>query len=596
MPASQTNKELADLFQDAAKILDLKGDNAFKAIAFRKVATLLDNMPDDVKKLHSEGGTKKIEAVKGIGKSSAAIIVEYIEEGRSTDYEELALSVPGDLLKMLDVPGMGPKTVKLVWQEKGIETLSALAEAIEDGSLADLKGLGKKKLEQIKDGLTMREAASQRRSLGTAVKVARGLLEEFGKLDGVDKIENAGSVRRGKETIGDLDFLLTTKPKADAVAMLKRFSEFPQVKKVLVLGDTKCSVLTHDDLQVDCRVVPPTSFGAALIYFTGSKEHNRHIRSLAAAKGHNLNEWGIFDAVKWEARDNKPGTAPTLKPVAGKTEEEVYRWLGMQWVPPELREDTGEIEAAQNGELPELIAEADYRGDLHCHTTESDGIGSIAEMAEAAKALGYKFLAITDHSKGQAQANGLDAKRLLKHIEAIHAANDQIKGIELLAGSEVDILADGSLDYEDEVLAELDWVVASPHAALRQDTEKATERLLKAIDNPYVNVIGHPTGRLINARAGLPLDFGRIFEAAAKTGTALEINASYQRLDLSAENAKAAVAVGCMLSINTDAHSPDGLGKLSGGLANARRGWVTKKNVINCMTLSQLKKFIAAKR
>jgi len=596
MPASETNRELAELFRDAARILDLKGANAFKAIAFQKVATLLDNLPDDLRTLHAKGGRAAIESIKGIGASSVAIIGDVIETGASPDHEALLASVPPELPLMLDVPGLGPKTVRLIWQERGIETLAALGTAVEDGSLADLKGLGPKKLAQIGEGLALREAAGKRRTLGEAIEAARPLHERLCALDGVERVEQAGSVRRGRETIGDLDFVVANAAGAEPAAILAAFADFPEVDQVIGRGETKCSVRLAGGLQVDCRVVPPSSFGAALCYFTGSKEHNRHLRSLARERGLNLNEWGLFVAEDWQRRDNKPGTVPTVRPLAGATEQAVYRALDMTWVPPEMREDGGEIELAAAGELPRPIEAGDYRGDLHCHTHASDGVGSIEQMAEAAKALGHRFLAITDHSVSQGQANGLDAQRLTKHAAAIRAANERIDGIELLAGTECDILADGRLDYEDDVLAELDWVIASPHAALRQEPARATERLLKAIENPYVNAIGHPSGRLINARTGLQPDFAALFAAAAANGTALEINASYRRLDLAADQARAAVRAGCTLTINTDAHTPRGLERLAGGLTTARRGWVTKGDVLNCMTLAQVRRFIARKR
>ena len=596
MPASQTNKELSALFADAAKILDLKGDNAFKAIAFSKVSNLLDDMSEDVRAVHAAGGRKALAAVKGIGKSSADIIADYVETGRSVDYEELATSVPAGLLELLNVPGLGPKTVKLLWQERGVTSLDELAKAIDDGALNGLKGIGDKKIAQIKDGIALRHAAGERRSLGTAKKAADLILSQLREIEGVQRAEFAGSVRRGRETIGDLDFLVTTKDGADAAGILARFAGLPQVEAVLVKGETKASVVTHEGMQVDCRVVPPGSFGAAYVYFTGSTAHNKRIRGMALERGHTLNEWGVFPANDFDKLKRKPGEAPAMQPEAGESEEEVYKWLGMAWVPPEMREDRGEVELALEDKLPKLVEAADYKGDLHTHTTASDGVGTIEQMALAAKALGYKFLAITDHSKTQAQAHGLDAKRLVRHAAAIRKANEQIDGIELLAGSEVDILADGSLDYEDAVLAELDWVVASPHVALRQEEKKATDRILRAVDNPYVNVIGHPTGRLVNARAGLPLDFAAVYKRAAETGTALEINASYARLDLSDVHARGALEAGCVLCINTDAHSPEGLGKLTGGFLTARRAWATRADVVNCLTAAKVRAFVAKKR
>jgi DNA polymerase (family 10) len=345
------------------------------------------------------------------------------------------------------------------------------------------------------------------------------------------------------------------------------------------------------------RIVPPESFGAALLYFTGSKEHNVRLRGRALDQGLTLNDWGMYKLDEWEKTKRVAGELPPIKPVAGKTEAEIYKKLGVEYIEPELREDRGEIEAAEDGKLPDLITIADIRGDLHSHTTASDGIATIEEMAEAAIAKGYKFLAITDHSKSQVIANGLSAERLLKHVKAIHKVNDQLKGkIHLLAGCEVDILVDGRLDYEDAVLAELDFIVASPHVSLKQDEAKATDRLVRAIESRYVNVIGHPTGRLIDRRAGLPLKFDRIFKAAAATGTALEINASYPRLDLNDVHARAAIAAGVKLSINTDAHSVGDFEQMPYGIDVARRAWGTKNDVINCMTFGALTSFISKKK
>jgi DNA polymerase (family 10) len=374
------------------------------------------------------------------------------------------------------------------------------------------------------------------------------------------------------------------------------FVKFPEVQKIQGQGATKASVITAGGLQVDLRMVPADNFGAALLYFTGSKDHNVRLRGHAQDKGLTLNEWGLYKLKEYDRAAKKTAEAPPIKPVASKTEADVYEALGMAYIEPELREAHGEVDAALAKNLPKLITLADIRGDLHTHTTASDGAASIEEMAEAAKALGYSFLAITDHSKSQVIANGLTAERLLKHVKEIHRANDRIKGITLLAGCEVDILPDGRMDFEDGILAELDIVVGSPHISLKQDEPKATERLLRAIDNPYVNIIGHPTGRLINRRAGLPIDIHKIIAAAAANGTALEINAGYPRLDLNDVNARAALSGGVMLAIDTDAHSTEELAGLSLGLTVARRAGARKENVINCMTIEQLRKFIARKR
>jgi DNA polymerase (family 10) len=370
----------------------------------------------------------------------------------------------------------------------------------------------------------------------------------------------------------------------------------PEVSKVLGEGPTKASVLTVNGLQVDMRVVPDENFGAALLYFTGSKDHNVRIRGLAQDKGMTLNEWGLYKLSEYDKAKKKTGEAPDLNPIASKTEADIYKKLGMAYIEPEMREDRGEVDLALKNKLPKLIERSDYRGDLHCHTTASDGTESIEKMAEAAVARGYEFLAITDHSKSQVIANGLTVERLLAHVKEMRKVSQRLKNIKLLAGVEVDILVDGRLDYEDAVLKELDFVVASPHVSLKQEETKATDRIVRAIENRYVNVIGHPTGRLINARNGLPLNFKRIFEAAKQTGTALEINAGWPRLDLNDVNARGAIDAGVMLSINTDAHSIAGLDELGLGLSVARRAWVTKEHVINCMSAGELAKFIEKKR
>ncbi|MEM1013177.1 MAG: DNA polymerase/3'-5' exonuclease PolX [Planctomycetota bacterium] len=594
MAASEANKELAGMFAQMARVLDLKG-GGFRAVSFQKVSRLLDEMSQDVKALHDEGGTKAVEALAGIGKSSAKIIDDFFTTGTSPDHNELLASVQPGVLAMLDIPGMGPKTAQAVWQERDITTINQLSAAIADGSLSDLKGLGKKKLEAIQQGIDLLARGNKRRGIGSAAKVVNAMLERLLDLPDVKRAEPAGSFRRGKETVGDLDFLVVTDKPADT---LTAFAEFPEVERVLVKGDAKCSIVTKDGLQCDCRVVPEAHYGAAMMYFTGSKEHNTRLRGIALERKHTLNDWGVFDKAAWDEhqKSRKTGGIPTLKPAAAKSEEEIFEWFGMQWVPPEMREDKGEIELAAEGKLPKLIEQGDLKGDLHTHTTASDGTASIVEMAEAAKALGYTFLAITDHSKSQIQANGLDADRLLKHADAIRRANDEVKGIELLAGTECDILSDGRLDYEDDILAQLDWVVASPHAALKQDAKKATDRMLKAIDSPYVNAIGHPTGRLINKRDGLPLDMAKVITRAKETGTALEINAAYPRLDLNDLHARMAVEAGAMLTINTDAHTTRSLAAMHLGLCVARRAWATKADVLNCQTPAAIKKWVAKKR
>lgn len=590
------NHELSNVFSTMAALMEIKGESVFKAIAFSKVGRLLNDMAFDVRKCYEDG---KLCDLEGVGPASQRIIEEYLKTGRSTDYEELADSVPAGLIPLLQIPSLGPKTIGMLWRERNVTTLEDLVRLLDSGGLKGLKGVGEKKIEAIKAGIAMRSQAAGRKGIIEALPMAEAIRAELAGDPHVLRIEVAGSLRRRRETVGDVDLVCAVDGMKHAPAVAERFQKLAEVQKVLASGPAKVSVIAAGGLQVDLRMVPPDRFGSALMYFTGSKEHNVKVRGRAQDLGFTLNEWGLFKLSDWEKNEKKrtPGEVPPVKPVASATEEEVYRKLGLAYVEPEMRENRGEVEAAEGGKLPKLIALADVRGDLHSHTTASDGVDTIERMAQAAAEKGYKFLAITDHSRSQAIANGLTVERLLKHAAAVRKANDKLRGrIKLLAGSEVDILADGRLDYEDSVLAELDWVVASPHFALQQDETKATDRLLRAVENRYVNVIGHPTGRLIDRRPGLPVRFEPVFKAAAQNGTAMEINASYPRLDLNEVNARAAIESGVMLSINTDAHSTGELELMEYGINVARRAWATKKHVINCLGWDDLAKFIARKR
>jgi DNA polymerase (family 10) len=555
-------------------------------------------MAFDIRKCYEEG---KLCDLEGVGPASQRIIEEYIKTGRSTDYEELSASVPAGLIPLLGIPSLGPKTIGLLWRERNVTTMEDLVKLLDSGGMKGLKGIGEKKIEAIKAGIAMRSQAAGRKGIIEALPLGEAIRDTLAANPHVKRIELAGSLRRRRETIGDVDLVCAVDDVKNAGEVAGAFEKFPEVQKVLASGPAKVSVITAGGLQVDLRMVPPDRFGSALMYFTGSKEHNVKIRGRAQDMGYTLNEWGLFKLAEWEKSEAEkkrtPGEVPPVKPVAAASEADIYKKLGLAYVEPELRENRGEVEAAEAGKLPKLIELADVRGDLHSHTTASDGVATIEQMAEAAAAKGYQFLAVTDHSKSQAIANGLSVERLLKHAAAIRKVNDRMKGaIRLLAGSEVDILSDGTLDYEDSVLAELDYVVASPHFALQQDEAKATDRLLRAVDSRYVNVIGHPTGRLIDRRPGLPVRFEPVFKAAAANGTALEINASYPRLDLNEINARAATESGVMLSINTDAHSTGEFELMEYGINVARRAWATKKHVINCMGWDELKKFIARKR
>ena len=590
------NSKLAGMFHTMAAVLELRGEPVFKAIAFGRVGRLIEDTSVDLRDA-VEAGT--LDDIEGIGKSSRKVIEDFVKTGRSVDYDELVVTVPAGLLDILKLPGLGPKTVRLFWDERGITSVDELAAAIDTGKLDGLKGIGPKKIAQIKQSLELRATAGQRVGIVEAMGTVGPILARVRAFEGVKHAELAGSVRRGRETIGDADVIAAVDDEARAIALGEAFVTMPGVRQVLGHGDFKSSVSMESGLQVDLRVVPTRFFGATLQYFTGSKDHNKHLRGLALDRGLTLNEWGVFKIDEWEqakAAGKQPWLTKGLKNYASKTEAEVYEAIGLPFIVPELREDRGEFDLAKAGALPTLIERGDIRGELHCHTQASDGSNSIEEMAEAAKALGYDYIVITDHSKSQVIANGLDAKRLMKHAAAVRKANDAINGIEILIGSEVDILADGHLDYEDSVLAELDFVVASPHVSLRQDVEKATARLLRAIENRYVNVVGHPTGRLINQRAGLDFDWRQIYAAAAASGTALEINAAWPRLDLDDVHARAAIAAGCTLTIDTDAHGVDGLAGNAFGVSVARRAGAEAKHVLNTKTLKTIQKWVATKR
>jgi DNA polymerase (family 10) len=590
------NQELSDLFKNMAAIMDLKGESVFKSIAFSKVSRLLKDMTFDIRKAHTEG---KLDEIEGIGASSRKIIEDYITTGQSNDFVELSASVPSGLIPMLEIGGLGPKTIAMFWKERGIVSIEDLVKAIAEGKLAGLKGVGEKKIESIKQGIAMLEKAAGRMGIVDAMEIAEALVDRLRKMPIIAQAEIAGSLRRRRETVGDVDLVcaLVEGKESSGAEITAAFTKFPEVERILGQGNTKASVVTARSLQVDLRIVPLENFGAALLYFTGSKEHGVKIRGLALDTEMTLNEWGLYALNDHEKAEKKTGEPPKLKPLASRTESDIYKKLGMVYVEPEIREDRGEVEASLANNLPKLIQLADIKGDLHSHTTASDGKGTINEMIEAAIEKGYKFLGITDHSKSQVIANGLTAERLLKHVKSIHRVSEEYKShIRVFAGCEVDILADGTMDYPDEILAELDFVIGSPHIALKQDEQKATERLKRAIENRYVNIIGHPTGRLINSREGLSPHFGELFPLAASTGTAMEINAGYPRLDLTDINARAAINAGVMLSINTDSHSTEGFGEMINGIGVARRAWVTKKSVINCMTVEQLEAFFAEKR
>jgi DNA polymerase (family 10) len=573
--------------------MEIRGEPIFKSIAFSKVSRLLDDMSVDVGKAVEDGS---IATMTGIGKSSRKIIEDFVRTGTSPDIEQIKASIPAGLIPMLAIPSLGPKTIALFWHERNITSIDQLKVAIETGQLDGIKGVGAKKIKSIKEGIELLAAIGGRKGLVDVLPLAMTMLQQVRQLPGIVRAEVAGSLRRWKETIGDVDIVASTTSDDTGMTITEAFTRFPQVTKVLGQGQTKASVLTEAGVQVDLRIIPDKHFGAAIQYFTGSKEHNVKLRGLAQAQQMTLNEWGLYRLEEYDKSEKQPGKPPTTEPVASANEADIYRSLGLQYVEPELREDRGEIELAQKSQLPTLVGVQDICCDLHTHTTASDGENSIEQMIMAAQERGYHTIAITDHSKSQVIANGLSVDRLLAHVKAIRKIADRYRGIRVLAGCEVDILVDGSLDFEASVLAELDIVVASPHVSLKQDTVKATDRILRAVEARYVNIIGHPTGRLINARAGLPVAFETIFARAAQMGVAMEINAGWPRLDLNDVNARAAREAGVKLSINTDAHSVGGLDGMILGVSVARRAGAGKADVINTFATSELMAFIDRKR
>lgn len=574
------NAELARAFERIADLMEIGGGDRFRIQSYRRAARTLGDTIEDLAEMAGQG---RLTDLPGIGKGTADRIKQYIDTGRIDVLDQLQDKLPTGLLALLGIQGMGPKKVAVAYDQLQVSTIDDLKKVIESGALAGLPGFGATSVNKIAESIAFLDTQAGRTPLGVALPFAEAIAEQVRTLSGVKRVEIAGSLRRGAETIGDVDILCEAR---DGQAVIRQFTEFAGVQRVLAAGETKGSVAMQvkegRELQVDLRVVEADAFGAALQYFTGSKEHNVRLRELAVRRKWRLNEYGLFDGDK---------------SLAGRTERQIYGKLGFPWIPPELREDRGEFEAGAD-EL-ELVAVEDICGDLHVHTTASDGKNSIVEMAEAARAIGYAYIAICDHSQSATIANGLSVERMRKHIKAIRAADENVRGITILVGSECDILPDGRLDYPDDLLAECDWVVASIHSAMGSGGSRKlspTERTLAAIENRYVSAIGHPTGRLILRRAPMELDMASISEAAARTGTFLEINASWHRLDLKDLHVRQALAAGVSLTINTDAHRCEGLGQMRYGVLTARRGGAGKQQVVNTLSLATLRKRIANKR
>lgn len=571
------NKEIAEIFEKMADILEFLGDNPYRISTYRRVANILSELNVDVQDLVKSG---KIHHIPGIGASSVEKILEYLRTGNISKYEELKGKVPEDLLELMNVPSIGPKTLKLAYERLGIRTKDDFIRAVRSGMLATLPGFGEKKLQNIMRGIELWEKSKERMTLIEAFEIGQEYLNYMKRLgDIIERIELAGSLRRRKETVGDIDMLVSAMHE-NWSKIHEHFVSFPDVKDVLLKGETKSSVVLKNARQVDLRTVEPHQWGAALQYFTGSKEHNIRVRDIAKMKGLKVSEYGVFmaDTDQW---------------IGGKTEEEVYALIGMQTPPPEIRENAGEIELALEGKLPKLLSREDVKGDFHMHTNWSDGIGSLEQMVETAYRMGHKYVVIGDHSLSSKVAKGLDMERYKQQWKEIDRLREKYEplGFYILKGCEVDILPDGSLDLPDEFLAEFDFVVASIHTRFSQDN---TYRILKAIENPYVNLIGHPTGKSYGTREGYPLDMDRVIELAKETGTALELNTF--RADLSPENVRKCMQKGVFIAIVTDAHAPTHLRYIELGVGLARRGWAIPEFVLNTKDVEGIREFVYKKR
>lgn len=572
-----TNREVAAIFATIADMLEIKGENIHRVLAYRRAAETIANLPRDIHAIYAEG---TLTDLPHIGQTLADKIGELLTTGELAFFNRLAEEIPVGVLEMLRVPGLGPKRVARFWKELGITSLEELKEAALAGRLQKMAGMGPKAEAKILEGIEALARRTDRMSIGEAYPIAARLLGSLLQVEGVLQGEMAGSLRRRKATIGDIDLLVAS---YHPQPVIEAFVNLPEVARVLVQGETKVSVELYSGQQVDLRVLPPERYGTLLAYFTGSKEHNVRMRELALKQGLSLSENSF---VPLDGGDE----------ILCASEEEVYATLGLPWIPPELREDQGEIEAALNGSLPDLVTLDDIQGDLQLHTTWSDGKTSVLEMAQAAVARGYKYMLVTDHTYGLGIVKGMSPDDIVKQRQEIDAANAELAGkLTILQGAEVEIHADGTLDYDNETLAHLDMVVASLHTSLRQPREQITARLINAIRNPYVTIIGHPHGQMIPDREPADLDMDAIFEAAKQHDVALEINANPRRLDLDDTHARRAVQLGVKLVISTDAHRPDELELMHFGVATARRGWVSPANVINTWPLERLLEWVKAR-
>ncbi len=571
------NLEIADTLRMIADMLEIKGENFFKVKAYRQAVLTLETLPEDVETI---AGSGRLMDIPGIGKGIAEKIEELLDTGKLMYFEELRKTLPEGLIRMLEIPNVGPKTVHALFEKLGVKSIDELKEAALKGEIKNLEHFGEKTEQNILRGIELLKSRSGRMLLGAAFKLSESIVSRLEALECVQKTSPAGSLRRRQETIGDIDILVSSD---DARSVMDFFIKMPEVTEVVAKGDTKSSVILENRVQADLRVVPLDSFGAALQYFTGSKHHNVRLREMASRKGLKINEYGVF-----EAGDGKR--------IGGGTEADVYEKAGLCYIPPELREDRGEIQAALEDKLPDLIEDSDIKGDLHVHSSWSDGNDSIQDMAEKALEHGYEYIAVCDHSSSLKIAGGLSPEDKLKQLDEIESVNAKIKGIRVLAGAEVDILHNGLMDYGDDILSRLDIVIAAVHSGFKQDSETLTARVLRAMNNKYVNIIAHPTGRLIQHREAYSIDMDKIMEEAASTGTFLELNAYPDRLDLNDVNCRKARDAGVGIAIGTDCHNKMQFDVMKYGVGTARRGWLEKKDVINTLNLKEIMKLFKRKK
>jgi DNA polymerase (family 10) len=565
------NKAIAGILYETADLLEIDGQDSFRIRSYRNAAEAIEALPQQISELINE--PKRVLEIPGIGKGMLANLQEIFKEGRLSVHAELLKKYHPSMLELLKIQGLGPKTIALIWSAHKISDLAGVEKLAREGKIRELPRMGEKQEQKLLKAIEDYRRIAGRFLLDGAEREAEKIADHLRNFPGVANVTPAGSLRRGRETVGDLDMLVTGKACCDGAErekLVEHIIKLPGLMEIIARGENKVSFRLRSGMQVDVRLLPPQSFGAAMQYFTGSKAHNVALRQRALKMGYTLSEYSL-------------AKLDTEKPVAGKTEEEIYAKLKLDYIPPELRENLGEIDAAEEHTLPALITLQDLQGDVHMHTVETDGRNTIEEMAEAAKEHGYKYMAITDHSKNLAFANGLDDKRAVEHIKRIRKANDQIGDITILAGIEVDILADGTLDLSDSVLEQMDIVIASVHSHFNQSSAEMTGRLLKAVKNPNTSLIGHPTGRLLLRRDAYAFDLDAVLKSAAGKKVAMELNAYPDRLDLCDRHLRRAKELGVKIVINTDSHHTSHLDKIRYGVLQARRAWLTKSDVLNTL-------------